>query len=153
MNRKLVPFALLLATTPLVAGCPNTANNSVSGSVSYKDKPVTGGQIKLHYPDKKVFEIALKPDGSFETTGVPTGTATVTVETEHLKNMPKIPGGLPKDGPPKDAPKDVKMPTLPDTSLQPVYVPIPSKYSDPAQSKLTLEVKTGVNKQNLVLTD
>jgi hypothetical protein len=145
MNRKLVPLALVFAATPLLAGCPSAGKNTVSGAVSYKGKPVTGGQMKLVYTDNKTFEMALKTDGTFLATDVPAGTAKVTVDTDRLKDMEKMPKIPFKDG---------KPPVPEGGPAPPVYVAIPSKYADPARTPLTLEVKAaGPTKQDFVLTD
>jgi hypothetical protein len=147
-----LPLALLL-----LSGCSGTSKNStVSGKVTYKGQPVTGGTLTLHPTDGKGGSfppIPIKPDGTFMTTDVPAGSWQVAIETESIKGMPT--GGYNAKPPQGQKPPDGAAPKMPeiDTSGQPKYVQIPKKYSDPKTSNLTWDIVKGKNDKTFELTD
>ncbi len=144
-----IPLLLAISLAGCTAGRSNEA--TLSGSVSYKGQPVTGGSITFHpvaggapYPG------ILKPDGSFSFGGVPIGQMEVAIETESVKSMPGASGSpyhMPGGGKPNQ-----QMPNV-DTSNMPTYVKIPAKYANPKTSGLTVNVKAGSHKVNFDLTD
>ncbi len=160
--------AVLSALLLLAAGCgPAHPASTVSGKVTYKGEPLNGGTIKL-YPDvtptaggyDNSFLIAIKPDGTFTATNVPTGKMTVTIETQppHVRgqNGPKIdptthlPEGM--KPPPDFDPSQVKAApgaAPPATNL----MVIPSKYANPRTSGLTWDIQPGKQTKDFELTD
>jgi hypothetical protein len=152
MLRQFAGLSFVLAVSAtFLAGCTaEPTGTAVSGTVSYHNKPVTGGELTFHYPDKAVFNIAVKPDGSFATSGVPAGNVKVTVNTEKLKGMTTGQGAAPV--------KDAKGQKPPMAGTQgemgsPVYVRIPPQYSDPGKTPLSWELKLPTEKKDFVLTD
>lgn len=154
---KLVLHILAFSTAAVCSvGCSKSSSsgNFVSGSVSYKGTPVTGGTILLH-AGEKVFPASLGPDGNYTCAGVPAGDYTVTIDNKHLKNvgdprdiMKKMGGGGP-DKMPKDLAKVQEM----SKGNAPKYVPIPEKYASAKTSSLTVKVESGKNTRDLTLTD
>ena len=151
-----LPWRLALGLTVLAVaagGCgKKDKKNEVTGKVVLVKKDgatqdVTGGNISFHPEGKgEPYPGTIKPDGTFEFTGVPTGKMRVTIETESIKNQGG--GGYTmKNRPklPKDA-KDFQMqkPDL-DTSGMPAYVKIPALYAKPNTTKLTCEITEGKN--------
>jgi len=145
---KTVLSVFLIAMTGLLAGCGRSgSSSSVTGSVTYKGKPVTGGTMLLHGKDK-VFPASLGPDGNYICPSVPAGEYTVTINTEGLKKNvvdPVIGGEEQKLFENKDLAKA--------RASIPAYVPIPGKYADAKTSGLTLTVGSGSNTKDLQLTD
>lgn len=146
-NRAALRLLLCLAVALGAAtGCGSKGKKgTVSGKVTYKDAPLTGGTITL-YPEGKEgapYPIPINADGSFSASGVPTGKMRVSFETESMKKQ----AGYQTIKPPRG----VKLPEMskPDLDMpnQGVYVQIPAKYSKPETSGQTCEITTG--KQDL----
>jgi len=133
----------------LFAGCSGKPTASVTGKVTYKGQPVTGGNIDLFPADGNEagrYRIPIKADGTFSTIDIPPGLKKVSIETESVKIMgtggytpPKAPGGRGAEKPPGEAPKQFDV----DNSNMPKYVEIPKKYADPDKSGLTWEITKG----------
>jgi hypothetical protein len=145
-------ITVFLASLPLfLAGCSNSAGSGgigISGTVQYNNKPVTGGEMQLHY-EGGVLEIGLRPDGTFVANDAPLGTARVTINTQRIKQVEL----MKKANPAKDS-KGQKPPAPGEgVGTTPVYVAIPFKYMTSATTPLTWEVKPGNEKNNIVLTD
>ena len=139
----------------LVAGCGGS-QTQLSGKVTYKGEPVTGGSINLVPTAGGAGSVPanITREGTYAVAPVPPGTYTVTVETESIKHA----GGLTVKGGPggeAQAKAMVQKQGYPtgqmDKSKMPVYVAIPAKYADAKKSGLTVEVKAGRNEKNLVL--
>jgi hypothetical protein len=159
LRRGLVVSVFLLAI-----GC---GKGTISGKVTYKDKPLTGGKVVFTTEKGKAVEGPIDDDGNYTVKGVPTGTARVTV----LPNeAPKLaPGGGPPGrpgagGPPKDRmlgpPKDTPMPDDVRKKFEsfnkpggsdPALKDFPAKYKTPDESGLTLDVKSGEQEYNIPL--
>jgi len=130
----------------LMAGCSGgTKSANISGKVTYKGQPVTGGTINLVPADGKVesaFVITIKPDGSFAASDVPPGAKKVFIETESVKLIPS--GGYNQPGGGGKVPDEHKGKQFEvDTSNLPKYVQIPKKYGDINTSGLTWDIAKG----------
>jgi hypothetical protein len=148
----LLPLFLILA-----AGCnkgnPN-APAEVYGTVTYKGSPVTAGYVTFYAPnDSGVYNINIKPDGTFSQTDVPVGEMTITVETESANPNKKKPSdyGGGRGGAITVSPK----PGNAGGGSAPAgdYVKIPAKYADRKKSGLTYTVTKGKQKHDIELTD
>src|SRR5579871_6375698 len=64
---------LLAALAATACGCSREA--SVSGKVTYKDKPVTYGTVIVLGPEHKASSGAIQPDGSYTVEGLVPGEA------------------------------------------------------------------------------
>jgi hypothetical protein len=93
-SKTLVVCSTLLAI-PLVSGCgSNTA--TVTGTVTYKGKPVPGGSVVLYCADQQIVRGLIGIDGRYTIPNVPCGQATVTVHSpsrlpEGLRIQQKLP--------------------------------------------------------------
>jgi hypothetical protein len=173
---KIVSSMVLVSTAAfMTVGCSKTGSSgsSVTGSVTYKGSPVTGGNMLFHGKDKN-YAGNLGPEGKYAALGMPPGEYTVTIDTKSLekthsgpgkdidtmiKDMEaKFGGKLPPEAAKRfeemrkkmkeEAPKDGDAPTA--TAK---YVKIPEKYANPKTSGLTVTVGSGSNQKDFPLTD
>jgi hypothetical protein len=74
----------LLLCLVILLGCGKKSLTpaSVSGTVSYKGKPVKAGQISFYPKEGGLYPTSLKDDGTYSIIGVPSGEMTVAIETE-----------------------------------------------------------------------
>jgi hypothetical protein len=148
---RLAGLAFALSVCLLLPSCGGSSKApALFGTVNYKGSPVTGGNITL-YPTAggPEYPIQIRPDGTYETSGVPLGTMSVSIETESIKGQT---GGAASYKPPPGA-KMVDKPPEIDNSGAPSYVKIPKKYSDPKTSGLSIEITKGRQMVNFDLTD
>jgi len=133
---KYFPIQLIgaLIVFAAVAGC-SEPHASLSGKVTYKDKPVTGGTVIFVGEDGKQTRAEIQPDGMYSSPGVPLGNLKIGVQP-----APKGPAGL--------APKGAKRPPIEkDNPLEGVYgksggefVDIPEALRNPETSKITKKI-------------
>jgi len=129
-------FPVLL--TLVAAGC-GSGSGSVSGKVTYKGAPVTGGNLTFIPPaGLATISVPINEDGTYSAAKVPAATVKICVETESIK--PK-PGGTPKYQPPPGATPPPGY--LSGPVIKGVYVKIPDKYANPDTTDLTYTVKSG----------
>jgi hypothetical protein len=139
MNRdRRLTASLLFWCVPLVVG-PGCGSNSppvgknavpvgkVTGKVLYNGNPLGGGSVTFHSPKSGSYRAEIKPEGTYELSGLPLEEMTVTVETETAKDL--RPGGAASVHPPY--------------ADRIVYVPIPRKYADAETSGLKYAVAQG----------
>jgi hypothetical protein len=149
----------------VASGCgPTKKEIVVTGKVTYKGEPVTGGVIRLYSSDAgpaekgdNAFPIQIKPDGTYAASNVPTGPMKVAIETDSVKRNSgpaRDPStGLPAGVKPPPGYEPPKQPAAAaDRGAQPKYVQIPAKYAQPATSGLTWDVK-GSETKNFDLSD
>lgn len=143
-----LPALTLFVTALAVAGC-GKSKATVSGKVTYQNKPVKGGNISF-VSSKGAVSGEINEDGTYTVDGVPTGEARISVDTESIN--PQIVGG----GQQNTAPKGVTVPSDYQagggTKVDPKrYVKIPEKYADPDTSDLTFKVGSGSNTYDIDL--
>jgi hypothetical protein len=123
-----------------LGGCSGDGKATVSGKVTYQDKPVTSGTVVFVPEDKaKMGDRApIKPDGTYSTSNLPLGKMKVGVEPGQKGAPAQMPKGA-KFG------KD-KQPGqyAPEAAASPAgaYVDIPDKYRNPDTSGLTVDVNS-----------
>jgi hypothetical protein len=156
-----VRLGLLLALcVGVVIGCAKSsqAPAKVSGVVTYKNAPVTGGTIKFYSEEENVaYGCQIESDGTYQITDIPVGELTVTVETEHL-NPTKAPPDYGKKGNADyaarvAAEKGMGAPIAAKGEPKEKYVKIPSKYANPKTSPLTVTIEKGRQVKPIELTD
>ncbi len=116
----------LAASVLLLAGC--AGKGQVSGTVKYKGKPLTTGTITFYDRANQAVSSAIGKDGTYSVEQVAAGPVKVAVVMPMAIYMA---GEKPPPGPPP--------PTL------------PAKYSDPEQSGLGWEVKSGAQTRDFNL--
>jgi hypothetical protein len=129
--------ATAAASFLLVVGCGGGSKKEgkLAGKVTYGGQPLGGGNIFLQSAGEhpQSFQSLIKPDGSYEISGVPAGEYLVGVETESVKGMS---GGM-YDMKGMKPPPGAKVEPMPQQSENmPKYVAIPPKYKDPKTSGL-----------------
>ena len=146
-KRFAASVAACLALAAL-AGCGDGSKATVSGKVTYKGAPVTGGTLTLYPSSGTPYPVNIGTNGTFNVGDAPVGTMGVAINTD---NVPTTAGYQMSPGvtPPKDMPAPPQM----DTSNMPKKVVIPQKYGDPKTSGLTWDVKGGKNTKDFDLTD
>ncbi len=111
-------------------GC-GRGERTVTGKVTYRDKPLPSGMVIFVGEDGVVSPPAhLAPDGSYTATKVPVGRARIAVDT--------VPPPPPENRNSKEA-MDAWRAALAN------FITVPARYKDPNQSGKTFEVKAGKN--------
>lgn len=144
-NKVLFGASLGLAAL-LCAGC-GPATTTMSGTVTYKNKPLTSG-IVTFVTDQGSANGTIDKEGSYTVETVPVGTAKVSVfssggTSTTTKNFGP-PGGKDRMTTPKGIPPEAEK-AFAGAKQGATGVNIPSKYSDPNTSDLKVEVKSGQN--------
>jgi hypothetical protein len=132
--------ALLVAAASVgVLGC-GTKTATITGKVTYNNKPVTSGEVIFLAQDGHASAHApIRPDGSFTVTSAPVGPVQVAVDnppptkvqaTSTNRNDPEV----------REAWQQAAH-----------YVATPPKYADPKQSGLRFDAKPGSNEFNVPL--
>lgn len=144
-NALPIVFAVLLVAS---AGCSEPCG-TVSGKVTYKDKPLAGGTVVFIDEDNiRQDRVQIQPDGTYSSKKVPVGSIRVGVEPAPKgvsDLMPK--GAKPPPNMPEGGPKDVY------NQSGSAYVDIPEELRDPTTSKITLTVNRGEQEFNIPLKD
>jgi hypothetical protein len=139
---RFVKAGFLLWLFITVAGCGGgQPKATVSGTVTYNDKPVPFGTVAFYGANNQVSSAGTDANGRYQATNVPVGLVKITVTTS-----------LPSSGLEKAAKQMKKrfgrgnpMPTSAD------IVSVPTKYSDPSTSGLSLTVMEGPQPFDIVL--
>ena len=121
----------LLAVIFAVVGC-GPSKGTVSGTVTFKGKPVTSGSVSLFGSDNIQYSSQISPDGTYSIPDVPGGPAKFLVVSPNPNDAARQrvrTGGGPLDGPAGGG----ATPVVPKSS----WVEIPETYGDPATSGLT----------------
>lgn len=135
-----ISAAVLVVSLPLLTGCGG-GKGSVSGKVMYNGTALPFGSVQFMTPGG-AFVSEIGSDGSYSLTGIPTGSATISVtcqDPKYADYMKQLSASSrdPKAPKPKGRPED--------------YSKIPSKYSDFSTSGLTYEIKSGTQTHNIEL--
>src|SRR5262245_40014712 len=168
---RLMSAAALLAAVVLV-GCQGGNPNAparVTGKVTYNGAPLTGGSITFHFKEGGSASAAIAADGTYSAIDISAGEAVVTVETESVNPDKKkveyrstggAGGGMygkksSGGGGASGGGKGAAMSPAPEgtPSSQTVYVKIPKRYSEVANSGLSATLKRGRQTHDVPLTD
>jgi len=143
----------IVAMFGVLTGCSGGTNPNapatVTGKVTYKGAPVTGGMLFFHAADSSMSPVVIDNDGNYQARDMPIGEMTVTVDTE--MNNPKrhaqqYPGSGGKKVQEYKPPEGV-------TGAAATYVNIPSKYTDKTKSDLKVTVAAGKQAKDFELKD
>jgi hypothetical protein len=126
-----------------LAGC-GPATGSISGKVTFKDKPLPGGTVTFLGSDKKVRSAPIGNDGTYTVEKVAVGEAKIGVAPP--PPPPRLPGGMKMDPSKMGGGPEGAAPTSDD---KPVI--IPDKYQTPEKSGLTFTVNSGKQDHNIEL--
>jgi hypothetical protein len=142
MNRRFCTVFLLLAALPGAGGCARQLA-SVSGSVSYRGKPVTSGSVIVKSADgERVASAPILPDGTFRLRRAPTGPVKVAVDNPAPpRSVPAHPG--------KNAPEADEVREAAEQARR--FVALPPRYKDPDLSGITTTLQGGANTFDITL--
>jgi hypothetical protein len=131
---------ILLSSLGCSRGNPQLTGASVSGTVKYQGKIVTGGMIRLIAlrDENETATGRILGDGTFTIPNAPLGEVKVVVDTEMARFDPST---MVKNAPPSAI-------TFPKGSPM-KYVPIDRKYRDPAQTSVRLTIEKGEQKKDI----
>jgi len=137
-GRRLLALATLIVLSAW--GCGPSVG-SISGTVKYHGAPLPSGTISfLSQAGEKQVVASDIVDGKYTIKAIQPGPAQVIVAT-----IPPSKGGTPPGGG-----KGIEAPNPGPAPGK--YVPIPAKYSNPEQSGLTYEIKSGSQTKDFDLT-
>src|SRR5262249_8621990 len=90
--RRLCPFvgALLLVA---LTGC-SPGYGDLAGSVRYRGKPVTVGEVTVFGGDERPSRVSIQPDGTYAIKGIVVGNITITVASFEPKPLNVLVNGL-----------------------------------------------------------
>jgi len=172
-------FLGFLFSLGLIVGCGSkkTASAEVSGKVTYKGAPVTGGLLAFH-GDAGGYSAAITPDGTYHVVDLPPGEVVVTVDTESINPNVKqetytgqssggAPGGMggmygkkPATSAPPPSSKLAKQEKSPAGESAGAgggesgqYVKIPRLYADRTKSPLKVTIQPGNQEHNFEVKD
>jgi hypothetical protein len=131
------PGVALALLTLAAVGCGGRGD--VSGKVTYNGKPLVFGTVQFEASDKTIKQANIATDGSYAIAGVPVGEAKVAVSSDNPRSSAFQP--LQREGMPPPKP-------LPEVKG---WFPIPPKYRDLSNPKLTYTVTSGQNKYDIDL--
>jgi hypothetical protein len=138
---------LLVSSVCLVSGCGKPVGD-VAGKVTYKGKPLEYGSVSLASADGTMCGAEINPDGTYLVKSVPVGKAKVSVtaldpkKSEQAKEWAK----RMREGAGRQGGEREKPPVDPKTLNT-----VPGSYGEPETSGLTVEVKAGMNQNNIDL--
>ena len=142
LPRAFGPGALLVLAA--AAGGCGRSTATLSGTVTYRGRPVTSGEVVFLSQDGTASAHApIRPDGHYTVTGVRAGTARVAVDNpppSWYATGQRLPAALANDPEVREARAQAAR-----------YVPTPPRYRDPNQSGLTHTVGKGSQTYDIAL--
>ena len=134
-DHRLIFLAVVLT---ILCGCSRPAD-TVTGTVTFRDKPLGIGSVILYCEDQQIIHGLISPEGTYTIPNVPRGQVRVTIRTPSRQrelwrqqtptwpviNGPVVPGSNPSI---KPSPTTI----------------IPTRYEVPEESGLTVTVVSGV---------
>lgn len=125
-----------------VPGCGG-GTTEVTGTVTYRGKPVTSGTVAFAAPSGAAVYAEIKPDGTYEASGVPVGKLSVAVSSPDPRVATPADGGRGRGKGPPAAQPAAKAPDG--------WVSLPPKYATPDQSGLSVTLTSKPNKYDIPL--
>jgi hypothetical protein len=131
--RRAALSVLAFSLLALAAGGCGRSTGSVSGKVTYQDKPLPGGYV--NFMSQSVTKTSdIKDDGSYSVSGLPVGTAKISVQGLQKRQLAALPGQGGKDSAPQQ--KEVF---------------VPPQYGNTETSGLQYDVKPGAQPHDIDL--
>jgi hypothetical protein len=130
---RLRQHAIGLLFLAALAGCGSKLS-TVSGKITYRDKPVTRGQISFIAADGQSASTTLDADGGYTVAQVPRGELTVIISSFEAEGAEKL--GI------KILPKAPKLRSL-----------VPERYNEAETSPLKVMVKSSHHRYDFDLKD
>jgi hypothetical protein len=161
-----VLLSVLLVAGLLATGCSQSTGGgaSVSGTVTYQGKPVTGGSM-FFYGSEKSYPASLDDQGRYTCPDIVPGEYVVTVDNRAIKSLAESEdvmkkmfaktGGSGQIHSKEDALAKIREQKRKEggagggSTL--VYVPIPDKYADKTTSTIKVKVDPGINSKDIAL--
>ncbi len=158
MNSKGRLLLVLPLVLVLVGGCSHRgAHARLSGKVTYKGQPVTGGVITFLPQSGGAYTANLDANGTYSIADLPAGEVSVGIETESVKRQATVAdynkGHQPAPPPGANANSMGAAGGAGSAAPATKYVKIPAKYSDPKTSGLSVSVTGGGQDKDFDLTD
>ena len=132
-SRTLRFAAVTLLTALAVSGCADRKAD-VTGTVRYRNQPVTNGSVSFYCANGEIRSSLLSTDGTYHLTQMLPGTVRVAVVSH-----PRVPPALHADRSPAALAPNSRKTAVPD---RPISV-IPERYSRPDSSGLNFVVNPG----------
>jgi hypothetical protein len=158
-NSQMTKRYLVLLLTLFLLSAPGCGSSSrpdaasLSGKITYKNNPVTGGNIIFHTESGGSPPWGINSDGTFTAADLPLGNVEVTIDTEVVNPNRKTPQYGDKKGGDKN--RGERFSPMPEgaKSATGTYVKIPARYSVKGKSGLTVTLTKGRNQKDFELTD
>jgi len=138
MQRSVVLALGLVVSVVVLSGCGGS-HTTVSGKVTYQDRPIVWGNVSIIASDGMSYSAVIKDDGTFTIPKMPTGPCKIGVTSPDPDGgvipspLPKGMGTAPTGGVAPDRPKPAPG----------KWFAIPDQYRDPVSSGLIGEIKKG----------
>lgn len=133
---RTVLFAAAVLSAAFVGGCGDVPRGRIHGRITFQGKPLANASVVFLAQDNRTYLADIKPDGSYEVSGIALGPVRVSIQQMQPRSAAKSERGATKAtyadekaaAPRAEEPK----------SFGPL---IPPHYADPDQSGLTFELK------------
>jgi len=145
---KVIGISWLGCALVLLVGCGGSSTGSVSGKVTFQNKPVVCGSVTIIGSDKKARNGAIQPDGTYTVEKVAVGEAQVGVMSPNPNIQVEFTKGRRGKGKGENTEPTAKLPK----EVLDKWVPISRDYDNPEKSGLSLTIAEGENTFNIVLT-
>jgi hypothetical protein len=143
-RQRLQGTCMLLGLMLGCLGCGKTA--TVSGTVKFKDKPLSVGTVIFHCQDGIVLRAPIDNKGTYSLAAVPLGPVQITVVTPRTRRLNMSTEGAPVF-------KDLKQADKEEPEVSTEENAIPLKYRDPETSGLSFTVEAGSQTKDIELVE
>jgi hypothetical protein len=137
---SLLPFMLLVL--PLTIGCGGQAKGTVSGKVTYREKPCPNGFVTFVPENGAPLHGEIQSDGSYRIENVPLGPVKICIQPKSAEDTLSS-SPMPRN--PQDYGKVMA------SGSEAGKQQVPPQYVDPTKSGLTYSVKQGAQQHDIVL--
>jgi hypothetical protein len=141
---RLTLFAAAVLAAVALSGCGDVPRGRIHGTVRYQGKPLTGATVIFLAGDNKTHVAKLKPDGTYDVSGVALGAIKVSVQQDQpavaSKAEPRVSASSGQEKGVADE-KAGRAPSTPVVEKVDRGVRFPAHYSDAEKSGLTFELK------------